>query len=875
MPLKPIVKNIFLIAFLLLLIASCSRKKNSFISRNLHAVGTEYNILYNGEIALQAGLDQIEQSFVDDYWDVLPVERIPDKDEKLLPGEKPTEPNFERAEEKAIKAVQKHSMLIDEQEYNPQIDDSYLLLGKARYYDQRYINALEAFNYILQFMPDSDKRQLAQVWRERTNMRLDNNETAIRNLQKLLKEDETTFRREDFAIANATLSQAYLNLKQVDSAIVYMNLAASQTQNIETIARYKFIAAQLFAKAGKRDSAFAKYDELIKMHRKIPRRYYVNAFIEKIKLFDESTDSKEALLATINKLEENRENRPWLDAIYSRKAIYYENLDSIELAKLYYNKSLRRQGQDLYLNANSYVALGDISFNQAAYERAGKYFDSAFTNYKPRTPEHRLTGKKRENLEGVILYEGRRRYADSVFNVLAMTPEQQEAYYQDHINKLKEAEARAAEKEALEAAKEAQNQNAFQAVAQNNQIKQGSAGPPAINSGPPATGIQTAGQTSSFYFYNKATVDRGKREFRGQWGKRKLENNWRRKDKKAELNTDDPTDETAVAVAQEQDVRPEFTTAYYIKDLPQGQAVLDSIAASRDFAYYQLGVIYKEKFKRNDLAIERFTTLIDLEPKEKLLLPALYNLYLIYKENNAFAKADSIKARIIATYPDSRYAQMLLNPEIIVDDNEGPIAVYNRLYKQYEKQNYDYVITQATNYAKLFDGDDNVPRLELLKAFASGRLYGYDEYKKGLDYVALNFPTTEVGKSAQKLVTDAEQLGIPKVFVQEKSLTDFKLIYRMQTNQTEASNNLVAALNEAIAKENYSFKVSVDVYSPTESLVVVHGLNSRLGAQGLADFMQNPENKCNIKQQSIAIATDNYKIIQIYKSLDAYLKEML
>jgi hypothetical protein len=32
---------------------------------------------------------------------------------------------------------------------NFQIDEAYLLLGKARYYDQRFIPALDAFNYIL------------------------------------------------------------------------------------------------------------------------------------------------------------------------------------------------------------------------------------------------------------------------------------------------------------------------------------------------------------------------------------------------------------------------------------------------------------------------------------------------------------------------------------------------------------------------------------------------------------------------------------------------------------------------------------------------------------------------------------------------------
>ena len=145
------------IAFLLIaIVAGCSRKKNSFISRNLHAVGTEYNVLYNGDLALQAGLDGLEQT----------------------------------SEEKAVKAVQKHSMLINETEYNPQIDESYMLLGKARYYDQRFIPALEAFNYILQFMPESDQINQAKVWREKTNMRLNNNETAIKNLSKLLKEDK-------------------------------------------------------------------------------------------------------------------------------------------------------------------------------------------------------------------------------------------------------------------------------------------------------------------------------------------------------------------------------------------------------------------------------------------------------------------------------------------------------------------------------------------------------------------------------------------------------------------------------------------------------------------------------------------------------------
>lgn len=869
---RTILINILTFLLLLAAVTSCSRKKNSFVSRNLHAVGTEFNVLYNGDLALQAGLDELEASYNENYWDVLPVERMQVKQEVFLPGQKPANPNFERAEEKAVKAVQKHSMLINEEEVNPQIDEAYLLLGKARYYDQRYIPALEAFNYILQFIPESDQINQAKIWRERTNMRLDNNETAISNLTKLLNQEDVEIENEDLANANATLSQAFLNLEQIDSSLIYMNRAANLTKNKETIARYKFIAGQLFAKADMRDSAFVKFDQIIEMHRKIPRRYYVHSFIEKIKLFNKNTDSETALLETLNDLEENRENRPWLDHIYSRKAIYFENRDSLNDAVAYYNLSLRAQGgTDQYLRGNNYGALGKISFDQNKYAAAGKYYDSAMTSYVDRSPEHRLVKKKRDNLEDVILYEERRRSADSIFNVLDMSPDQQVAFYNEYIDELKAEEERLAKLAEVEALKEAQNQNAFQTVQNSKTTKRGNAGPAFGPIGAPAS--PSIGGTPTFYFYNPQTVARGKQDFRRKWGKRKLENNWRRKNKKNNDGGEIVIEEEEVV--EEEEVRPEFTPEYYIDQLPEGLSVLDSIAQARNFAYYQLGVIYKEKFKRNDLAISRLENLIDFEPAEKLLLPGLYNLYLIYSESGAFAKADIYKNRILNEFPDTRYAQILLNPDAQIEDNASPSAVYKRLYKEYEKGNYELVVTNVERYVTLFNGDPIVPRLELLKAFAGGRLSGFKEYKRGIDYVALNFPNTEVGKSAQKLVAEAEKLKIAEAFMPETGLTDFKLIYRLPTDNYQGIEQLKKQLEKAIAQEKYGFTVSVDVYNTQESLVVVHGLTSKLGSRGLGDFLSNPSNGFNVTTPSVPIATENYKIIQVYKSLDDYEKEML
>ena len=153
---------------------SCSRKKDTFINRNFHALGTKYNILYNGNIALDRGKLAVNDAYTENFWELLPVERMQVSEDVFLPGQSKNA-DFERAEEKAIKAIQKHGMNINGKEKNPQIDEAYLLLGKARYFDQRFIPALEAFNYILRRYPASNNIIHARVWREKTHMRLENN----------------------------------------------------------------------------------------------------------------------------------------------------------------------------------------------------------------------------------------------------------------------------------------------------------------------------------------------------------------------------------------------------------------------------------------------------------------------------------------------------------------------------------------------------------------------------------------------------------------------------------------------------------------------------------------------------------------------------
>lgn len=107
---KNTLKYSFPLLFLFFLIA-CSTKRDTFLARNSHALSTKYNILYNGGIGLDKGLKAIKANDQDNFWEILPIEKM-QVDENFAEQEKTKNPDFELAETKATKAIQKHSMNI-------------------------------------------------------------------------------------------------------------------------------------------------------------------------------------------------------------------------------------------------------------------------------------------------------------------------------------------------------------------------------------------------------------------------------------------------------------------------------------------------------------------------------------------------------------------------------------------------------------------------------------------------------------------------------------------------------------------------------------------------------------------------------------------
>ncbi len=832
----------------MLFVTSCSRKNNTIINRNFHALGTKYNILYNGYIALEKGRETVDNAATDNFWELLPVERMQVSEDVFFPGQARNQ-DFERAEEKAIKAVQKHGMNIKGKEYNPQIDEAYLLLGEARYFDQRFIPALEAFNYILYKYPASDKINTAKVWREKTNIRLENNELALKNLKRLLDQEE--LEDQDLADATAMMAQAYINIKAKDSALTQLKVAAEFTKRKREEARYNFIIGQLYNEFGHKDSANLVFDKIIDMHRKIPRPFYVNAHLAKAANFDMENGDKLEFEEYLTDLEENRENRPYLDKIYYRIAEYHRANTSDSLAMAYYNKSLRTNTGDKQLRALDYATLGDMNFDNANYRIAGAYYDSTMTNQKLNSKPYRIIKKKRENLEDVILYEDIAQVNDSILNLVSLSDADRLAIFTEYTNDLK-AEAEA-EKERQEAA---ERKNSGLATIDNNKVGKSQRANPKANSG-----------KQEFYFYNQTTKSFGKNEFVKIWGDRELRDNWRLSSKSINKAKNLQSGEVDDSASDEEMFNPEF----YISQIPSDQKVIDSISKERNFAYYQLGSIYKEKFKEFELAQDKLEKLLLSNPEERLILPSKYNLYKIYVELGLDSKAEAMKNDIVSNHPDSRYAQILLNPssEFAKDEN-SPESIYENLYEQFNNQDYAEVISAAEVNITKFEGDPIVPKFEILKASAKGRLYGFEAYKEGVNYIALTYPNSEEGKRAEEILKDVIPVLAKKEFVDDNDAKHFNVLYPFEANQTEEINEFVKKLNEAVSKVTYfDLTTSIDVYDENITFVVVHGLKSAQGASGFAEILE--ENKHKIVHDFYSISSPNYEIVQRHKNLNDYL----
>ena len=641
---------------------------------------------------------------------------------------KKTLTTFDKAEEKSVKAIQKHGMNIDGLERNRQIDDAYFLLGKSRYYQQRFIPAIEAFNYVIANYPNANLIADTKIWRAKSEIRVDNEEMAIETLRLLLIVRDTleaNLPDETRENGYTALAMAYLKSDSIQKAKESLLLATRTLKDKDQAARNLFILGQMYAEENKKDSAITMFTKLINFNN-APYKYKIHAEIEVAKNSVNDSMSVETL-SRLQKLIKNRDNRPYLDALYYQTGVLNENQDSIQLAISNYNNSLRAANGGEKQRTFTHEKLGNIYFKNSKYQYASAHYDSVLQISRDSLDLRiRRIRRKQKSLISLIKFENLVQKNDSILKLVGLSKEDQKAYFENYISKLKKADEDDAQLRL--------NQMAF---GNNN------------------TSLASADK-GKWYFYNTQSTSIGATEFKKIWGNRKLEDNWRW----AEKAKNKPQENEVTKVNQKNE---RYDLELYISKIPAEKTIIDSLFFDRNQALFELGLIYKEQFNNLKLAKERLEKVASLQPNEELILPINWHLYQITTKLGNVEKASVYKNLILTKFPDTKFAQILLNlnAEIKAEVAENEVEKqYKELYYLFKDSKYEKLIPKIDAILPSISNSEFLPKFELLKAYAVGKSKDKESYKKALEFVAVNYGSFEEGKKAKEIVNQLDKKSL-------------------------------------------------------------------------------------------------------------------
>ncbi len=825
--------NFLWLFVLAIVLMRCSTQRNNFVNRNLHQLSTKYNVLFNGEEALNEEVNTIHESFHDNFFEILPVERFNAEYVISLPNQNTGNPNLERAEEKAVKAIQKHSMEIGGVQENNQIDKAYLLLGKSRYYQKRFMAALDAFNYELDNDFNSDIRPLFKLWKEKANIRMENYVPAIRNLKFLARQKSTP--QEIKSEAYAYAGQALINMDSLRLAAESLQKAATLAKDKEKKARYYFITAQLLDKIKLRDSAVALLKHIEEQKR--PRKYRIQAELFRYHLSLNKKDQHPEMLKSLYTKLKRYEFHKFYPYINYEIGEIFHSEDSLKSAVDYYTKAAR--SQDKYLKEKAYEQMSEIGFQKKDYLMAGTYLDSLLQVMDKETLKYLKTRHKRRNIDDIIVLEKLIKRNDSIMTLVKADSLTRVKMIQDYIDKLRQKEAEEMQKKSAE-----------------------------------TDFTQVKPKYTSFYFYNNSLVEKGKAYFEKTWGKIKLTDMWRLKNKMSiddnELTGDDNEEDKEQTGGDDhqsdQNIPDKYKVSFYYKKIPSDPKKIDSILGELNYAHYQVGMIYYEKFKEPEKAKMHLETMLNTNPKPELIPPAKYNLYKVYKDMGKSLLAEHLAQEIVDKYPGSIYAELIKNPGKISErSNKEFQQAYEKLYRLYEAQKYDSLLKISEPLLVKFNFHPELGKIELLRSTAIARSLGLAAYEKALQNIILKYPKSPYEVEAKKRMTLVNKYK-KKTYTAAES-DSYKLVIPYDIFDPSV-DNFINCIEKVVAEtKSTHLHISKDPFMAHRSFVVVHNFFSEQSANYFAGLLQKKSCK---PDEYFVISSDNYLTLQLTKKFKEY-----
>jgi len=732
------------------LIYGCTAKRNTALNRTYHSVTAKYNILFNGSESFKEGLKSYNESYKEDYSRILPVFTYGDPELSAS-----IKPQMDRTIEKSSKVIKMHSItskpeskkgkmtekekkFYSKNEYNAYVDDAYLLMGEAWFYEADYTTATQTLEYVIKQFDDEKSKYLAYNWLVRTNVE----KKDFREAQLLLESISSDIKYPEKLKYQLNLTYADFFLKQQDAinAEPYIKEALEMARKKKDKLRLTYIYAQISETLNKQSIAFDLYSKVLKMNP--PYEMAFNAKIKRAGLFTGGRTGntiKNELLAMLK----DDKNNDYQDQIYYALGDIEMKNKNVDKAIEYYKLSVKTSLSNTNQKGLIHIFIFHIHFNQAKYRESQAFSDSAIALLDPEFPGYAGLAKKNKYLSKLVENLKTVEFQDSVQKVAKMPEKDRLVFIQKIIDQLKIAEQEEKERAAV-----------------SNRPGDLLAGRSGIR---PNTGIDESGK---WYFYNPTAKSFGEPEFRRLWGTRKLEDNWRRSNKQIvgfdQVKQTELSDDILDPKKGLDNKNPEF----YLVDLPLTDSALEMSHIKIQNALYNIGEIYKNDLVNIPMAVKAYKELIQRYPESDFKVASYYSLYKIYMQQNDISQADIYKNMIIRNYPESNYAKVLIDPDFFKQIEKESIeqnTYYLETFEKFKSKKYTETITRCENTINTISNKELISKYKYLKILALGQLYGTGILKTELEKFIADYPKGELNQYAGELLAYVKKNELSQV----------------------------------------------------------------------------------------------------------------
>ncbi|SIQ71890.1 type IX secretion system periplasmic lipoprotein PorW/SprE [Pontibacter lucknowensis] len=772
-------KNPSYILFLLscLILAGCSAERNNPLSKAYHNTTARYNGYFLAKEKLEAIEKSIQDQTVYDYNRPLPI--FPPIDSATY---KAHAADLEDVIKKASFPIQYHPN-------SKWIDDSYLVIGKVRFYELNFPEAAQTFRYVNSTGKDRHVKHEALVWLMRAFLKLGETDNAWQVSEFLRKERLNRDNARELYLARAEY-----HLMQGDTAAVIENLDLSLPNFTERDdqSRVRFSLARLYQDRGQSKEAYQQYSRILRRNPPYDLGFFSRLYLGQVSELDDAQDLNR-IAGYYQKMLRDEKNTEYRDKIYYEMAVFERRQQHYDKALQNIEQSLKTPGSIPNQKAYTYLLAGQIYFeNLNKYDLAQAYYDSAVQVYPQQAIEYEQVLERRNVLADFTKQYNTIQLQDSLQQLAAMSEGERLAFVQNIVQQEEEMrqqeQARQLEQDKQRKARRAQEQQAAVTVGGRNN---------------PNAALGAGNTGGVFYFDNPAAMATARSEFVRRWGDRPLQDNWRLLSRgEIEGGQDEavameaPVESAAEAETEEsRSARLQTQVETYLQNIPTTTLAIQQSEKLLEDAMFRLANIYSQKLNSPDQATATYEKFLQRFPQSEHAAEAHYSLYLIYSRAGSEQK-ETYYAKIKQQYPNTIYAKLVDDPNYMSQnalDNIKAHALYDSAYAQYELGEYQQATTLLKELSQVYPLNDIPDKVAFLHVMITARSERPELLQQQLLAFKQQHPSSPLTPRADELLKRYQDLESKQQLRQEAPAPPTAQLTDERTPEQRVNNSIALA----------------------------------------------------------------------------------